>query len=311
MVIVSCYKGDFTVNVIEITQLSKRYGKSRGIEDVSFEVHEGEIFGFIGPNGAGKSTAIRTLLNFLYPSSGSAKILGMDIVRDAKKIRQSIGYLPSEVHYYDDMKVEELFRFSAGFYKDDALKNAMKLAERFQLDTSRKIEDLSFGNKKKVGIIQALMHQPKLLILDEPTTGLDPLMQSIFFDVLKELQQVGTTIFFSSHYLSEVQKLCNRVAIIKEGRVIKIENMDDMHANHFKKVHLHFRNKEENTIRIEGVLQEHITDTTYEFIFNGNTKALLEQLRTVPFDDVTIAEPTLEEVFMHYYESKEGEQNGL
>ena len=275
MVIVSCYKGDFTVNVIEITQLSKSYGKSRGIEDVSFEVHEGEIFGFIGPNGAGKSTAIRTLLNFLYPSSGSAKILGMDIVRDAKKIRQSIGYLPSEVHYYDDMKVEELFRFSAGFYKDDALKNAMKLAERFQLDTSRKIEDLSFGNKKKVGIIQALMHQPKLLILDEPTTGLDPLMQSIFFDVLKELQQVGTTIFFSSHYLSEVQKLCNRVAIIKEGRVIKIENMDDMHANHFKKVHLHFRNKEENTIRIEGVLQEHITDTTYEFIFNGNTKALL------------------------------------
>lgn len=311
MVIVSCYKGDFTVNVIEITRLSKSYGKSRGIEDVSFKVHEGEIFGFIGPNGAGKSTAIRTLLNFLYPSSGSAKILGMDIVKDAKRIRQNIGYLPSEVHYYDDMKVEELLRFSAGFYKDDALKNAMKLAERFQLDTSRKIEDLSFGNKKKVGITQALMHQPKLLILDEPTTGLDPLMQSIFFDVLKELQQVGTTIFFSSHYLSEVQKLCNRVAIIKEGRVIKIENMDDMHANHFKKVHLHFKNKDENKIRMEGVLQEHITDTTYEFIFNGNTKALLEQLRKVPFDDVTIAEPTLEEVFMHYYESKEGEQNGL
>ena len=299
------------MNVIEITRQSKSYGKARGIENVSFEVYEGEIFGFIGPNGAGKSTAIRTLLNFLYPSSGSAKILGMDIVKDAKKIRQSIGYLPSEVHYYDDMKVEELFRFSAGFYKDLALKNAMKLAERFQLDTSRKIEDLSFGNKKKVGIIQALMHHPRLLILDEPTAGLDPLMQSIFFEVLKELQAEGTTIFFSSHYLSEVQKLCNRVAIIKEGRIIKIENMDDMHANHFKKVHLHFRNKEENTIRIEGVLQEHITDTTYEFIYNGNTKDLLDQLHDVPFDDVTIAEPTLEEVFMHYYESKEGEQNGL
>jgi ABC-2 type transport system ATP-binding protein len=299
------------MNVIEINNLTKRYGKSRGIEDISFQVAEGEIFGFIGPNGSGKSTTIRTLLNFLYPTSGTAKILGKDMVKDSKYIRQHIGYLPSEVHYYDDMKVNELFRFSSGFYPGDTSQHAMQLATRLQLDTTRKIEDLSFGNKKKVGIIQALMHEPKLLILDEPTAGLDPLMQSIFFDLLKELQQKGTTIFFSSHYLSEVQKLCDRVGIIKEGRIIKIENMEDMRAKQFKKVHLHFHEKFENTFRIEGVLQEHITDTSYEFIYNGHTRDLLEQLRSVPFYDVTIEEPSLEEVFMHYYEKEEGDQHGL
>jgi ABC-2 type transport system ATP-binding protein len=299
------------MNVIEINNLTKRYGKSRGIEDISFQVAEGEIFGFIGPNGSGKSTTIRTLLNFLYPTSGTAKILGKDMVKDSTYIRQHIGYLPSEVHYYDDMKVNELFQFSSGFYPGDASQHAMQLATRLQLDTTRKIEDLSFGNKKKVGIIQALMHEPKLLILDEPTAGLDPLMQSIFFDLLKELQQKGTTIFFSSHYLSEVQKLCDRVGIIKEGRMIKIENMEDMRAKQFKKVHLHFHEKFENTFRIEGVLQEHITDTSYEFIYNGHTRDLLEQLRAVPFYDITIEEPSLEEVFMHYYEKEEGNQHGL
>jgi ABC-2 type transport system ATP-binding protein len=299
------------VNIIDINNLTKRYGKARGIEDITFQVAEGEIFGFIGPNGSGKSTTIRTLLNFLYPTSGSAKILGKDVVKDSKYIRQHIGYLPSEVHYYDDMKVNELFRFSSGFYSGNAEKHALLLAQRLQLDTTRKIEDLSFGNKKKVGIIQALMHEPKLLILDEPTAGLDPLMQSIFFDLLKELQQKGTTIFFSSHYLGEVQKLCDRVGIIKEGRMIKIENMEDMRANQFKKVHLHFHGKWENKIQIQGVLQEHNTDTSYEFIYNGHTRELLEQLRFIPFDDVTIEEPSLEEVFMHYYEKEEGEHHGL
>lgn len=299
------------VNIIDINNLTKRYGKARGIEDITFQVAEGEIFGFIGPNGSGKSTTIRTLLNFLYPTSGSAKILGKDVVKDSKYIRQHIGYLPSEVHYYDDMKVNELFHFSSGFYSGNAEKHAMLLAQRLQLDTTRKIEDLSFGNKKKVGIIQALMHEPKLLILDEPTAGLDPLIQSIFFDLLKELQHKGTTIFFSSHYLGEVQKLCDRVGIIKEGRMIKIENMEDMRANQFKKVHLHFHGEWENTFQIVGVLQEHITDTSYEFIYNGHTRELLEQLRLVPFDDVTIEEPSLEEVFMHYYEKEEGEHNGL
>ena len=299
------------MNAIELNHLTKRYGKARGIEDVTFQVAQGEIFGFIGPNGAGKSTTIRTLLNFLYPTSGTAKILGKDVVTEAKNLRQHIGYLPSEVHYYDDMKVSELFRFSAGFYPGDSSKHALELADRLQLDTTRKIEDLSFGNKKKVGIIQALMHEPQILILDEPTAGLDPLMQSIFFELLRELQQKGTTIFFSSHYLSEVQKLCNRVAIIKDGRLIKIENMEDLHAKQFKKVHLHFQNKWDQKIRLEGVLQENVTDNSYEFIYNGHTRNLLEQLVTIRFDDVTIEEPSLEEVFMHYYEKEVGENDGL
>lgn len=299
------------MNAIELNQLTKRYGKSRGIDDVTFQVAQGEIFGFIGPNGAGKSTTIRTLLNFLYPTNGTAKILGKDVVKEAKDIRQHIGYLPSEVHYYDDMKVSELFRFSAGFYPGNSTKHAQELAQRLQLDTTRKIEDLSFGNKKKVGIIQALMHEPQVLILDEPTAGLDPLMQSIFFDLLKELQQKGTTIFFSSHYLSEVQKLCNRVAIIKEGRLIKIESMEDLHAKQFKKVHLHSQNKWEQKVHLEGVLQEHLTDNSYDFIYNGHTRDLLQQLVQIPFDDVTIEEPSLEEIFMHYYEKETGENNGL
>ena len=299
------------MNAIELNHLTKRYGKARGIEDVTFQVAQGEIFGFIGPNGAGKSTTIRTLLNFLYPTSGTAKILGKDVVTEAKNLREHIGYLPSEVHYYDDMKVSELFRFSAGFYPGDSSKHALELAERLQLDTTRKIEDLSFGNKKKVGIIQALMHEPQILILDEPTAGLDPLMQSIFFELLRELQQKGTTIFFSSHYLSEVQKLCNRVAIIKDGRLIKIENMEDLHAKQFKKVHLHFQNKWDQKIRLEGVLQEIVTDNSYEFIYNGHTRNLLEQLVPIPFDDVTIEEPSLEEIFMHYYEKEAGENDGL
>jgi ABC-2 type transport system ATP-binding protein len=299
------------MNAIELNHLTKRYGKARGIEDVTFQVAQGEIFGFIGPNGAGKSTTIRTLLNFLYPTSGTAKILGKDVVTEAKNLRQHIGYLPSEVHYYDDMKVSELFRFSAGFYPGDSSKHALELAERLQLDTTRKIEDLSFGNKKKVGIIQALMHEPEILILDEPTAGLDPLMQSIFFELLRELQQKGTTIFFSSHYLSEVQKLCNRVAIIKDGRMIKIENMEDLHTKQFKKVHLHFQNKWDKKIRLEGVLQENVTDNSYEFIYNGHTRDLIEQLVTVTFDDVTIEEPSLEEIFMHYYEKEAGENDGL
>ena len=299
------------MHAIELNHLTKRYGNAGGIEDVTFQVAKGEIFGFIGPNGAGKSTTIRTLLNFLYPTSGTAKILGKDVVTEAKNLRQHIGYLPSEVHYYDDMKVKELFRFSAGFYPGDSSKHALELAERLQLDTTRKIEDLSFGNKKKVGIIQALMHEPQILILDEPTAGLDPLMQSIFFELLKELQQKGTTIFFSSHYLSEVQKLCNRVAIIKDGRMIKIENMEDLHAKQFKKVHLHFHNKWDQKIRLEGVLQENKTVNSYEFIYNGHTRNLLDQLVTIPFDDVTIEEPSLEEIFMHYYEKEAGENDGL
>jgi ABC-2 type transport system ATP-binding protein len=200
--------------IIEIKNLKKYYGRSRGIEDVSFTVEEGEIFGFIGPNGAGKSTTIRTLLALIFPTSGSATIFGKDCIRYAKEIAMDVGYLPSEVFYYDNMRVIDLLKYSASFYGKDCGKRIKELAGALGLDLRKKIDDLSFGNKKKVGIVQGLIHEPKLIILDEPSIGLDPLMQRTFFDLLGEENKKGATILFSSHILSEVQKLCGRVAII-------------------------------------------------------------------------------------------------
>src|SRR5690625_4598534 len=178
--------------IVDLQNLTKYYKKNRGIVDVTFSIEEGEIFGFIGPNGAGKSTAIRTLLNFIYPTSGSATIFGYDIVAESRQIRQKVGYLPAEIHYYDDMRVIDLLRYSARFYRlENSDKRIRKLADRLDLDLRRKIEDLSFGNRKKTGIAQAMLHEPRLLILDEPTGGLDPLMQNVFFDMLEEERNKG------------------------------------------------------------------------------------------------------------------------
>ncbi|GAE45685.1 ABC transporter [Mesobacillus boroniphilus JCM 21738] len=223
------------MNVIEIKNLTKLYGKARGIEDVSFNVKEGEIFGFIGPNGAGKSTTIRTLLSLIYPTSGSATIFGKDIITAAPEIKKDIGYLPSEVFYYDNMKVMDLLKYSASFYKKDCTKRIKELADIMELDLTKKIDDLSLGNKKKVGIVQGLLHEPKLIILDEPTSGLDPLMQQKFFDLLEKENKKGATILFSSHILSEVQRLCDKVAIIKDGRIVTVEKISTLKENTYKK----------------------------------------------------------------------------
>lgn len=288
--------------VIDIQHLTKFYGKSRGIEDVSFSVEEGEIFGFIGPNGSGKSTTIRTLLNLIFPTSGTATILGKDIVKESVEIRKEVGYLPSEVHYYDDLKARELLKYSSGFYKKSSLGSMEELAERLQLDLNRKIEDLSFGNKKKVAIIQTILHNPKLLILDEPTSGLDPLMQNVFFELLQEMRSKGTTIFFSSHYLGEVQKLCDRVAIIKEGKLIKIERIEDLRKNQFKNVSILLENNQEIDLSIEGVVKYEKTPHGVKLLYSGNSQKLLKELSKIPLEDVLIEEPSLEEIFMHYYE---------
>ena len=191
--------------VIEISHLTKYYAhKARGIIDVSFDVYEGEIFGFIGPNGAGKSTTIRTLLALIYPTSGSARIFGKDCIQFGHEIRKDIGYLPSEVFYYDNMKVIDLLKYSASFYGKLDMNRLKYLAGIMDLDLTRKIDDLSYGNKKKVGIVQGLLHNPKLIILDEPTSGLDPLMQKKFFDLIREENQKGATVLMSSHILPEV-----------------------------------------------------------------------------------------------------------
>lgn len=293
------------MNVIEIKNLTKSYGKARGISDVSFNVAEGEIFGFIGPNGAGKSTTIRTLLSLIYPTSGSATIFGKDCIKLAPEIAKEIGYLPSEVFYYDKMKVIDLLKYSASFYKKDCSKRIKDLAEVMDLDLKKRIDDLSFGNKKKVGIVQALLHEPKLIILDEPTSGLDPLMQQKFFDLLLEENKKGATILMSSHVLSEVQKLCSRVAIIKEGKIIKLESMSNLTENSYKKFKLEMKSEiASNYFDIRGVSNLEIKGKTLSFLFKGNINLIMKKISDIEITNVWIEEPSLEEIFMHYYEKE-------
>lgn len=294
------------MNVIEISHLTKYYGKARGIVDVSFNVEEGEIFGFIGPNGAGKSTTIRTLLALIHPTSGSARIFGKDCIKEAPEIAKEIGYLPSEVFYYDNMKVLDLLKYSASFYKKDCTQRIRELADVMDLDLTRKIDDLSLGNKKKVGIVQGLLHEPKLIILDEPTSGLDPLMQQKFFDLLREENRKGATILFSSHILNEVQKLCDRVAIIKEGSIIKLETMSALTEDNYKKVSAVVRTPvSEDYFTIPGVSNLVVEGASISFLFRGNINLVTKKLAGMDLVNAWIEEPTLEEVFMHYYK-KEG-----
>ncbi|MEH7374129.1 ABC transporter ATP-binding protein [Neobacillus drentensis] len=293
------------MNVIEINNLTKTYGKSRGITDISFHVEEGEIFGFIGPNGAGKSTTIRTLLSLIYPTSGSATIFGKDCVQFAPEIKKEIGYLPSEVFYYDNMKVKDLLKYSASFYKKDCSKRIKELAEIMDLDLNKKIDDLSLGNKKKVGIVQGLLHEPKLIILDEPTSGLDPLMQQKFFELLEEENKKGATILFSSHILSEVQRLCNRVAIIKEGKIVTVEKISTLQENNYKKFKIETKAPlDPSYFNISGVNNLEVKDTTTSFLFRGNINAILKKIADIELVNLWIEEPDLEEIFMHYYEKE-------
>jgi ABC-2 type transport system ATP-binding protein len=293
------------MNVIEIKNLTKTYGKARGISDISFNVEEGEIFGFIGPNGAGKSTTIRTLLSLIYPTSGSASIFGKDSVQFAPEIKKEIGYLPSEVFYYDNMKVKDLLNYSASFYKKDCSKRIKELAEIMDLDLSKKIDDLSLGNKKKVGIVQGLLHEPKLIILDEPTSGLDPLMQQKFFELLEEENRKGATILFSSHILTEVQRLCNRVAIIKEGKIVTVEKISTLKENTYKKFKVETKSPlDSNYFSLAGVNKLEVKGNLTSFLFKGNINDVMRKIADIEITNLWIEEPDLEEIFMHYYEKE-------
>ncbi|WP_150271317.1 ABC transporter ATP-binding protein [Paenibacillus tepidiphilus] len=289
------------MSVIELNHLTKHYGKSRGITDVNLAVEEGEIFGFIGPNGAGKSTTIRTLLGLIYPTSGSATVFGKSCT-EHPKIRKELGYLPSEVFYYDNMRVIDLLKYSASFYKKDCTKRIRELAEVMDLDLKKRIDDLSFGNKKKVGIVQGLLHEPKLIILDEPTSGLDPLMQQKFFELIAEENRKGATVFFSSHILSEVQKMCSRVAFIKEGEIIKLEKMSTLQENSYKRISMEaaaaIRKADFN---LTGVSNFEANGNAAKFIFKGNINTMMKALAAVELRNLSVEEPDLEEIFMHYY----------
>lgn len=285
--------------VLEIINLKKYYGKSKGVENISFNVNKGEVFGLIGPNGAGKSTTIRAILGLIKKTSGEIKVFGEEIEGREKDIRKRIGYLPSECNFYGDMRVKELLKYSQELYKNKEVK-IEELAERLQLDLNKKIEDLSYGNRKKVGIIDTLLSNGDLFIFDEATGGLDPLIQEEFFKILEQLKSRGKTIIYSAHVLSEVQRLCDRVGIIKNGNLIKVDEIDSLREINFKRVSLITENV--NIKNIDNIWDYKESNGRISFNYSGDDRSLLKEILIGDFKDLTIENPTLEEVFLKYYE---------
>lgn len=286
------------MNVIETKGLTKYYGKSRGIIDLNLSVTEGEFFGFIGPNGAGKSTTIRTLLGLIKKSSGSAEIFGRNFETNKKEILAEVGYLPSEAVFYSEMRVKDVIKLSADLRKKDCKKEAKVLCERLGLDAEKKVEELSFGNRKKVAIVCALQHKPRLCVLDEPTGGLDPLMQREFFTILKERNAEGVTIFLSSHILSEIQRNCTRAAIVREGNLIACDSVEALSKTSAKRIHIEGN---ADITALKNVRDIQKTDNGTSFLYSGDINEFLQYISKYRIDDLSISEPDLEEIFMHYY----------
>ena len=283
---------------IKTENLTKYYGKARGIINVNLEVDEGDFFGFIGPNGAGKSTTIRTLLGLIKAGRGKATIFGKDVWSQNTEVLAQCGYLPSESQFYPSQTVKDVLELSAKVRKVDCTAKAAELCERLMLDPERKVQDLSFGNRKKVAIVAALQHNPRLLILDEPTSGLDPLMQHEFFEILKEYNSLGTTVFLSSHVLSEIQNNCRNAAIIREGKILLSDSVENLTHTQAKRVQLR---GEVDLSSLAEVNKLERKDDTVSFLYTGQIHELLELLSHSNVIDLNISEPSLEEIFMHYY----------
>lgn len=286
------------MKIIQTENLTKYYGKARGIIDMNLSVETGDIFGFIGPNGAGKSTTIRTLLGLISPTSGSARIFDKDILKNHIEILSRIGYMPSEAMFYHGMRVEEVLRLSASLHGKNCRDEARRLCERFKLDTKKKVEELSLGNRKKVSIVCAFMHQPDLYILDEPTSGLDPLMQKAFFELIHEKNKQGATIFLSSHVLSEIQHHCKNAAIIRGGRLIACDSVEKLTDTKARRVTLHGIS---SPPQLDNTKNISCTENSVSFLYDGDMKVLIAELNQLPVTDMTVTEPELEEIFLHYY----------
>lgn len=269
---------------IEIQGLTKTYGKNRGVENISLCVEEGDIFGFLGPNGAGKSTTIRSMLGLLHFQKGEIKMLRMNSEKQQKEILAKVGYMPSEAMFYPSMKAKEVIRFAADARETDCREEAERICDLLEVNKEKKIEELSLGNRKKVSIVCAMQHKPKLLILDEPTSGLDPLMQEAFFKLILEYNRQGTTCFLSSHVLSEVKRYCKNAAIIREGKIIRTDSVENLSKSNLRRIKIWQQGSER------------------EFSYTGDMKELIHKLEGMEFEDVLIEEPSLDELFMHYYE---------
>ncbi|MCY6958980.1 ABC transporter ATP-binding protein [Clostridium brassicae] len=290
---------------IETNNLTKTYGKNRGVENINLSINEGEFYGFIGPNGAGKSTTIRLLLNFIYPSSGSAKIFGKDCIKESKLIKEDLGFVPSEVNYYKNMKVSEILNYAQSFKKEKDTERLEKLCEMFEVDRNKMVGELSLGNKKKIAIIQALLNKPKLLILDEPTNGLDPLMQKKLFNLLVEENKNGTTIFFSSHNLVEVQKFCHKAAIIREGKLIEVKKIDELLGNNVVKVTIRSEENLNDLLNNKLISMIRKEENKTSFLFDGDINELVKKIKEINLKELKIEEPALEDTFMSYYEKED------
>ena len=287
------------MEAIKTNKLTKYYGKARGIIDLDLSVGQGECFGFIGPNGAGKSTTIRTLLGLISPTAGDARILGKDIVREKTAVLAQTGYLPSEAMFYSGMRVRDVLKLSADLRRKDCSGEAKKLCDRLQLDPARKVDELSFGNRKKVAIVCALQSSPSLLILDEPTGGLDPLMQREFFDIIAERNQSGVTVFLSSHILAEVQRNCSRAAVIREGRIIACDSVEALAKSNARRISLA---GSADLTGLDGIRDMTRSDNAVSFLYSGDMNRLLHRLSEGDIHDLSVSEPDLEEIFLHYYE---------
>ena len=286
--------------VLEIKHLKKYYGNIKGVEDVSIKLNKGDIYGFIGPNGAGKSTTIRTIMGLINKNSGKILINGKELDIDDIETKKIIGYLPSEVNLYGDLTVKEMLNYHELFYDKDIHKRRIELAKMLKINENKKIEDLSLGNLKKVGIVLALMHEPKFLILDEPTSGLDPIMQSVFHDILKEEKEKGTTILYSSHVLSEISSICDKIGFIKDGKIIKEDLIKNIKEQNY--TYLTISSKDINKIKKELNLKiVNESDKEIKFINNLDINTLIEKLSKYKLDKLLIEEISLEDLFVNYY----------
>lgn len=286
--------------LLELKNLTKYYGKIKGIEDLTLTLYEGEVFGFIGPNGAGKSTTIRIIMNSIFPTSGTVLFDGIKLDPDHIETKKMIGYLPSEIHLYGDFTVKQMLDYHASFYQQDCSKRRKELVQRFAVDETKKIEELSLGNLKKVGIVLAFMHEPKLLILDEPTSGLDPVMQQRFYELIHEEKKRGTTIFYSTHILSEISKVCDRVGLVKNGKLLKVETMEEMQKKRFTFVKISSPEREKiiEAFHLKTYQEE---DGMLKFKNQFPIDQLLQILSQYHIDQLLIEEATLEEMLLEAY----------
>jgi ABC-2 type transport system ATP-binding protein len=296
--------------VIEARGLTKFYGRHRGVLDLNFTVQEGEIFGYLGPNGAGKSTTIRTMLDLIRPTKGEAKIFGKDTRLKGEEIRADVGYLPGELNLYGDLTGEETLRYFSNIKGQVEWVYVQELTERFEADLSRKVSDMSSGNKQKIGLIQAFMGRPRLLILDEPTNGLDPLMQQEFFRSIEEAREGNQTVFVSSHILPVVERICDRVGIIRKGEFVAVEEVEDLKVRALRSLEIQFSGKlpEESFKNLPGVKEVSLDDSRLRCKVVGKLDKLIKEAANYEVVNVISHEPSLEQIFLRYYEGEESGQ---